>query len=92
MVCLLQDKRRSIKKLLCSTNEDNSTETVTDENLVKEICFQVNNGDGKAKVRVLLSFIYYLWKRKSRLLIVVPGDVIGKELRYQRTASMRLTE
>ena len=44
-----QDKRMSIKELLCPTNEDNCTETVTDENLVEEICFQVNNGDGECE-------------------------------------------
>ena len=42
-----QDKRVSIKELLCPTNEDYCTETVTDENLVQEICFHVNNGEGE---------------------------------------------
>ena len=42
-----QDQRMSNKELLCPTNEDNCTETVTDEKLVQEICFHVNNGEGE---------------------------------------------
>ena len=42
-----QDKCMSIKELLCPTNEDNCTETVTDENLVQEIYFHVTNGEGE---------------------------------------------
>ena len=37
----------SIKELLCPTKEDNCTETVTDENLVQEICFYVKNREGE---------------------------------------------
>ena len=102
-----QDKRMSIKELLCPMNEDNCIKTVTDGNLVEEIGFQVNSGDGECKSHGNTVIHLTLLEKQIEAIVLIKlvaeqrmlQDPVGfkflsrlqRQLKYQVVTSRKLT-